>query len=144
MQSSEEAIKRKRAEIAAKLAQMTGKTVSFPSTGPQPTTSVAATPIIAPQPSSAPSVTEELARRVAEAKRRVAEASLSANPYLVSFRLILESTKMLTSFSITGRRAGGEKEGPCARTCSARSWIENGSSSSSFGHIFSSTSVKKR
>jgi len=63
---------------------MTGKKVSFPSATPQATTSVAATPIVAPQPSAAPSVTEELARRVAEAKRRVAQMSMSANPYLAA------------------------------------------------------------
>ena len=62
---------------------MTGKKVSFPSLAPQASTSSVAPPIVAPQPTSAPSVSEELARRVAEAKRRVAEMSVNANPYLV-------------------------------------------------------------
>ncbi|KLO08914.1 PRP3-domain-containing protein [Schizopora paradoxa] len=85
--TSQEEIKRKQAEIAAKLAAMTGKKVSFPSLAPQAAaSSSAAPPIVAPQPTSAPSVAEELARRVAEAKRRVAEMSVNANPYLATIQ----------------------------------------------------------
>ncbi|KAI5118897.1 hypothetical protein M0805_002813 [Coniferiporia weirii] len=82
--SADELIKQKRAEIAAKMAAMTGKKPLFPTL--QPTTPPAATIIAAPQPLATASATDDLARRVAEAKKRVADAqsrmSVKDNPYL--------------------------------------------------------------
>lgn len=82
------------------MAAMTGKKPVFPS-GPSLSTSATtattaiysatATTVAAPQPLATPSATEELARRVAEAKKRVADAqklmSVKDNPYLVSTAL---------------------------------------------------------
>ncbi|KAH8110292.1 PRP3-domain-containing protein [Phellopilus nigrolimitatus] len=82
--SADELIKQKRAEIAAKMAAMTGKKPVFPS-GPSKTPAPAPA-VVAPQPTASASATEDLARRVAEAKRRVADAqsrmSVKDNPYL--------------------------------------------------------------
>jgi len=78
-------IKRKRAEIEAKVAAMRAKSFGAGSSGglPAPTKSSAS-----PAPSKGPGgVPEDLARRVAEAKRRVSEAQMSVtvkgNPYMV-------------------------------------------------------------
>ena len=90
--STDELIAQKRAEIAAKMAAMTGKKPTF-STGPLSAAPIAkpgpaSTMFIAPQPLATAAATEELARRVAEAKKRVADAqkamSVKDNPYLVS------------------------------------------------------------
>ncbi|PAV20668.1 PRP3-domain-containing [Pyrrhoderma noxium] len=82
--SSEELIRQKRAEVAAKMAAMTGKKPIFPSAPTKSTPPQA--PVQAPKPTTSLLATEDIARRVAEAKKRVAEAqsrmSLKDNPYL--------------------------------------------------------------
>ena len=85
-------ITQKRAEIAAKIAAMK-KNVPTASSRSVPASSVATpspanTPVPAPTShSGTPDSTEELLRRVAEAKRRVAEAqnklAVKDNPYMV-------------------------------------------------------------
>ncbi|EJD05351.1 PRP3-domain-containing protein [Fomitiporia mediterranea MF3/22] len=85
--SADELIKQKRAEIAAKMAAMTGKKPNFPA-APAPATNAQSAGIAAPKPTASSSATEDLARRVAEARKRVAEAqnkmSTKDNPYLVA------------------------------------------------------------
>ena len=87
--SADALIAQKRAEIAAKIAAMKkgGSLTPAP-----PTPSPAATPPVVPSPhgpspSPGPSATDDLSRRVAEAKRRVAEAqsklAVKDNPYMV-------------------------------------------------------------
>ena len=69
------------------MAAMIGKKPIFPSAPTKPTPPQA--PVQAPKPTTSLLATEDIARRVAEAKKRVAEAqsrmSLKDNPYLVRF-----------------------------------------------------------
>lgn len=85
----------KRAEIAAKFATMGLKAPGGATTAVKPARAPAPPPISLPaKPAATTSVAlpdpAELARRVTEAKRRVAEATtkaaMSANPYIVSDR----------------------------------------------------------
>lgn len=89
----------KRAEIAAKFAAMGLKAPGGATTAVKPASAPVPPPISLPaKPAVTPSVAlpdpAELARRVTEAKRRVAEATtkaaMSANPYIVSNRNIAE------------------------------------------------------
>ena len=86
--SAQALIAQKKAEIAAKIAAMTKNATSAaatPTPPPKPSPSPAlATP---PPASGAGTPTDDIARRVAEAKRRVAEAqsklAVKDNPYMV-------------------------------------------------------------
>ncbi|OCH85070.1 PRP3-domain-containing protein [Obba rivulosa] len=84
--SAQDLIAQKRAEIAAKLAAMKkGAPSSQPSASPSPAPAASAVP--SPHAGSpGPGVSDDLARRVAEAKRRVAEAqsklAVKDNPYM--------------------------------------------------------------
>lgn len=94
----------KRAEIAAKFAAMGLKAPGGATAAVKPAPTPAPPPISLPaKPAVAPSVAlpdpAELARRVTEAKRRVAEATtkaaMSANPYIVSDRNISECVHLV-------------------------------------------------
>lgn len=86
--SAQALIAQKKAEIAAKIAAMTKNAPGAAATStppPKPSPSPAlATP---PSASTAGTPTDDIARRVAEAKRRVAEAqsklAVKDNPYMV-------------------------------------------------------------
>ena len=95
--SADALIAQKRAEIAAKIAAMkkAAPTAAAPAPSPSPVpTPTPPTPARTPAPatsssaSPAPGVSDDLTRRVAEAKRRVAEAqsklAVKDNPYMVS------------------------------------------------------------
>lgn len=106
VQVSADAIAQKRAEIAAKMAAMTAKKPS--------TATVSAGPVLTAPPSSAAATTgtaDDLARRVAEAKRRVSEAqskiAIKDNPYMVCRNFDSKYTTRLTDtmFSPCRKRA---------------------------------------
>lgn len=110
-------IAQKRAEIAAKIAAMK-KNVPTASSRSVPASSVATpSPTSTPAPASTshsgtPDSTEELLRRVAEAKRRVAEAqnklAVKDNPYMV--RRDYEMLVLSAHTQLSGPHSGREEE----------------------------------
>ena len=84
-------------------------------------------------------VTDDLVRRVAEAKRRVADAqsklAVKDNPYMVCFLFPLSSGFLPKIVSDLDRcvdhASNWQEEGYACRTDSARRWLEDGSPSSS-------------
>ena len=96
-QATADLIAQKRAEIAAKIAAMK-KSAHLPSTSSPMSASAAASPSPIGTPgspaagshSTSPPPSDDLGRRVAEAKRRVAEAqsklAVKDNPYMVGTR----------------------------------------------------------
>lgn len=128
-------IARKREEVAAKIAAMKAK---FGSAGAAAQAS-SPTPVATPTPmrpqalsstaasgsgsgtsSPAPNVAEDLARKVAEAKRRVAEAqsklAVKDNPYLVRVSASCKSLKLLTQW-MSVEHATDEREGQQSTAC---------------------------
>lgn len=91
-------------------------------------------------------MTDDLARRVAEAKRRVAEAqsklAIKDNPYMVRrFDLVSNFTYLFPSLSVY---ASDREEEPSSRTFAARSWFEDGGSPTSPRHNTGRSSVQER
>lgn len=85
--SGDALIAQKRAEIAAKLAAMRKPPAAAAAPVPTAVPTPSSSSVAAPKPLATPSATEDLARKVAEAKRRVADAqskvAVKDNPYLV-------------------------------------------------------------
>lgn len=171
----------KRAEIAAKLAAMKNSNLSGPATqktpgiaAPIPTKPIPAKAVIpSPASSSTPSSTpkptpgltppsgsgsgtpagvgDDLARRVAEAKKRVAEAqtklAIKDNPYMVRSSQIYLVALSHTQMSIVGYGSNGEEErlNPCCRTSTlSRCRSQNGCSSSTPRTYDPSYSIQER
>ncbi|RDX40803.1 PRP3-domain-containing protein [Lentinus brumalis] len=82
--SADVLIAKKKAEIAAKLAAMRKSASATPSAAPTPPPAASASASGASTPS--PAITDDMARRIAEAKKRVAEAqsklAVKDNPYM--------------------------------------------------------------
>lgn len=106
------------------------------SSGPTP-----ATPVSGPGTPAA-GMTDDLVRRVAEAKRRVADAqsklAIKDNPYMVRYFSILgvplQKKKKRPSDlgnSVADHASNWQEEGYACRTDSTRCWLEDGSPSSS-------------
>ena len=143
--SAQALIAQKKAEIAAKIAAMTkGSAAATPTPPPKPTPSPAlATP---PPASGAGTPTDDIARRVAEAKRRVAEAqsklAIKDNPYMVR-STSQPRLKMRPNNRVVG--AAARQEGHARRRASsAGCWSEDGGSPASSRHIDSGPSVEER
>ena len=109
----------KRAEIAAKFANMGLKAPGGSTSAVKPARATAPPPISLPaKPAATTSVAlpdpAELARRVAEAKRRVAEATtkaaMSANPYIVSNRTVTYSHHVVQLTTIFVAASDSRKE----------------------------------
>lgn len=133
--STEALIAQKRAEIAAKLAAI-NKTNASKLATPSPMSTPAISHGASPSPAPGLPAADDVARKVAEARRLVADAqsklAVKDNPYMVS-SISLPPKQPIEHQVIVSCAVVGEEQSATARTCSTRSGSQDGSSSSSFG-----------